>query len=135
MYRRVSFVAVTIFALSFAGAARAQQPADAAGKWAGTWNDTGTGHHGPLHAKIVRVDDCTYHATFHGRFRKVVPFIYALDLRVAGRDGDHVILTGSLKMPLTGQVMELTARVSACDFDADFCSEKYRGKFELTRTR
>ena len=124
-----------VLTLTCAGGARAQQPVDPAGKWAGAWNDIGTGHHGPLHAKIVRVDECTYRATFHGRFRKAIPFIYALDLRVTGQDGEHLVLAGTLKMPLTGQVMQLTARVSACDFDADFCSEKYHGKFERTRAR
>lgn len=104
------------------------------GRWAGTWSDTGTGHNGPLHAHITG-DGCRYHAVFHGRFRKVIPFIYAVDFSVVGQEGDCVLLAGEHRSALTGRVYHFTARASACTFTAEFCSDKYRGHFDLTRTK
>jgi hypothetical protein len=104
-----------------------------AGRWTGTWDDTGTGHHGPLRAHITCTDGCHYHAVFHGRFRKVIPFLYSVDFTVVGYDGDAVLLAGDHTSGLTGRVYHFTARATACTFTAEFCSDKYHGHFDLSR--
>src|SRR5262249_52448789 len=108
---------------------------DLSGRWAGCWRDFGTGHHGPLHAHLTRIDDCHYHATFHGRFRKVVPFMYSVTLTVVGSENDHVQLSGTHRSALTGRVYEYTASASGCEFTAQFCSDRYHGEFVLSRSR
>jgi hypothetical protein len=104
-----------------------------AGRWHGTWDDFGTGHHGPLHAHITSSDGCHYHAVFHGRFRKVIPVIYSVDFTVVGYDGDAVLLAGDHTSRLTGRVYHFTARATACEFHAEFCSDRWAGRFDLSR--
>src|SRR5215831_13054050 len=55
-------------------------------RWCGTWHSCPTGHNGPLHAHITKVDDCHYHVRFHGRFRTVIPFVYSITLTVTGQE-------------------------------------------------
>ncbi len=137
---------VALLALSFTPAGPGQVPnvvpavtaipaVNVAGRWAGTWDDLGTGHHGPLHAHITCTDGCHYHAVFHGRFRKVIPFMYSVDFAVVGYDGDAVLLAGDHTSRLTGRVYHFTARATACEFHAEFCSDRYRGHFDLSRAR
>src|SRR5262245_3763919 len=109
-----------LFGLAFVGAGLADEPAapciDLSGKWSGCWRDHGTGHHGPLHARIHKIDDCHYKATFSGTFRKVIPFVYSVELTVTGREGDRLLLTGTHRSSLTGRCYEYTATATECEF-------------------
>ena len=116
-------------------AATAEPPAvpDLSGRWSGTWCDSKSGHHGPLHATICRIDDCHYLASFTGRFWKVVPFHYAIELNVVGVENGRVLLAGSKRMLGSGQ-FEMNGSAGDCDFTATFCSKRYTGQFDLTRS-
>ena len=52
------------------------------------------GHSGPLRANFRKVSDACYRVTFSGRFWKVVPFVYSVNLAVTGTSGDAVTLAG-----------------------------------------
>jgi len=106
--------------------------ADLSGYWSGTWCDSKSGHHGPLHATFCRIDDCHYRVTFHGRFWKVVPFHYSIELTVVGSENGRILLAGSKRIPGAGE-FEMTGSATECDFNATFCSKRYSGQFELTR--
>lgn len=107
-------------------------PPDLTGKWSGCWESICTGHHGPLHAKFCKVDDCHYRVRFHGRFFKIVPFMYSVTLNVTGQAGDKVLLAGESRVPLFG-TFHYHAEADACHFDATYSSCKDHGKFTLSR--
>jgi hypothetical protein len=103
-----------------------------AGQWSGTWRDCQSGHHGPLNAKLCRIDDCRYRAVFSGRFWGVVPFRYGMVLEVVGREGDRVLLSGSKHVGISGE-FECCASGTECELTASFKSKRYNGVFELKR--
>ena len=104
---------------------------DLTGNWSGHWVDTKSGHTGPLHATFRKCDDDHYRVTFTGRFFKVIPFRYSVELTVTGRDQDKVFLTGEQNLgPLFGS-FTYSAEATACDFVAHFCSRRYQGDFIL----
>jgi hypothetical protein len=108
---------------------------DLTGHWAGGWQDTGTGHHGPLVAKVRKTGDGQYHATFTGTFRKVIPFVYSVNLSVTGYEGDRVLLSGTHRSALTGRCYQYEAWATECEFHMTFSSDRYNGHFDLTRKR
>ena len=102
-------------------------------RWCGTWHSCPTGHHGPLHAHITKVDDCHYHVRFHGRFRHVIPFVYSITLTVTGQEGDRLILTGSKKVPFYGN-FDTCVTITNCDFIATYTTSKGDyGEFRMER--
>jgi hypothetical protein len=102
-------------------------------RWCGTWLSCSTGHNGPLHAHITKIDDMHYHVRFHGRFRTVVPFIYSIDLTVVAQEGDRLILSGCKKVPLYG-TFETCVTVTNCDFIATYTTTKGDyGEFKMHR--
>ncbi len=105
---------------------------DLTGNWSGQWQDTKSGHSGPLRATFCKCDEDHYRVTFSGRFFKVVPFRYTVVLTVTGTVDDRVLLTGEQNLPLSGS-FTYTAEATATDFTAHFCARRYRGEFLLHR--
>jgi hypothetical protein len=101
------------------------------GSWKGHWEDFRSGHSGPLNAKFTACGD-QYRVRFTGRFAKIVPFAYSVNLTVVGREGDKVLLAGESRLPLFG-VFTYTAEGDCCHFEAHFCSRRYQGRFVLHR--
>src|SRR5690349_20629968 len=67
--------AIRIFvACALLGVCSLASAGELSGKWAGMWEDDGSGHAGPLKAHISRNCDGSYHCRFHGRFMKIIPF-------------------------------------------------------------
>jgi hypothetical protein len=109
------------------------QATDLTGNWSGHWDDTKSGHCGPLSATFCPCDADHYRVTFTGKFFKVIPFKYTVTLAVTGRDGDKVFLTGEQNLgPLFGS-FSYTAEATATDFTAHFCARRYQGDFILKR--
>jgi len=107
---------------------------DLTGRWSGCWVSDKNGHHGPLHAKFCKLDECHYRVTFHGRFWKLVPFVYSVTLDVIGHDGEKVLLSGGQSLgPLLGR-FDYSATATDQNFTATFRSKNDCGRFELTRT-
>lgn len=102
------------------------------GRWHGTWEDTKSGHHGPLKGTFCQIDDCHYHVRFTGRFMVAIPFRYSVTLNVVGREGDKVLLAGESRLPFFG-VFTYTGEATPCEFVANFCSRRYQGRFVLHR--
>jgi hypothetical protein len=129
------------------GATVATQPAEATsvqaaavhvpnlnGSWAGTWQSRCSGHKGPLKATFCYVGCNQYEVHFRGRFCKLLPFCYTVNLRVTGCEEGKVYLSGSHKLPLFG-----TFTFSAWATDTQFCAG-YRAKddagtFVMSRCR
>jgi hypothetical protein len=71
--------------------------------------------------------------TFSGRFWKVVPFVYSVNLAVTGASADAVTLAGETRAgPVIG-TFHYDATATACDFEAWFTSKNDAGRFVLTR--
>jgi hypothetical protein len=106
---------------------------DLDGKWKGTWQDTQSGHHGPLKATFAKCDDSHYHVVFTGRFFMVFPFRYSVTLDVTGTVDGKTMLSGESKLPLFG-VFTYQAEATVCEFVAHFSSRRYQGRFDLKRS-
>lgn len=132
MMRTVAFRAA-LAALAFVVCIHAAPAQEVAGYWRGQWQDTKSGHKGPLKADIVRCDDTHFRATFTGRFFGVFPFRFSTVLAVTGYEGDAVLLSGSSNLGLLFGTFTYNARVTPTCFIADFCSSRYQGRFVMER--
>ena len=105
-----------------------------AGSWSGNWINEGSGHKGPMKAIFKSLGSDSYEVTFSGRFLKVIPFRYKATLKVTGKEGDKLILTGSQKLLGFG-TFEYNALADEGSFKANYSSKKDNGRFELYRSR
>jgi hypothetical protein len=125
---KTALSAFALFVLTQAATAQ-----EVAGSWRGTWNDTRSGHQGPLKAAITKCDDTRYNAVFTGRFFGVFPFRFTAALTVTGHDGEAVLLSGSSNLGVMFGTFTYSARVTQNCFVADFCSRRYQGRFVMER--
>ncbi len=116
-------------AASFATPAGAH---DLTGRWDGTWSSQVTPHHGPLHGKFRRVDAGHYRVVFTGRFFRVVPFRYAVNLNIVCEGPGVVQLAGSSKLLGFGE-FRYQATVQGDSFVANYQAKRDHGQFVLTR--
>lgn len=108
------------------------QASDLSGHWTGTWQSDTTGHHGPLRCTLTRIDDSHYRADFAGRFFKILPFRYSVDLEVM-QEGDLVLLAGDHTLGRRLGVFHYDAEATCTDFVATYSSCKDQGTFTLSR--
>ena len=130
---------VVWLSLSLATSAPAAEPAtcppDLSGHWVGCWSSDKNGHHGPLQANFTKISDGCYRVRFSGRFFKIVPFTYAVTLKVVGIQADGVVLNGSLVLgPVLGS-FQTDAVASATNFHARFKSKGDYGQFVLSKAK
>jgi len=108
---------------------------DLSGHWVGCWKSDKNGHRGPLRATFTKVSDSCYRVRFFGRFFKVIPFTYAVNLTVTATHGDHVTLAGSLLLgPVLG-AFHTSAVATESSFRAQFTSKGDQGQFLLNRPK
>lgn len=125
--------AIRIFvACALLGVCSLASAGELSGKWAGMWEDDGSGHAGPLKAHISRNCDGSYHCRFHGRFMKIIPFCYKTDLNVVCEDECTTHMQGTSRIPIFGD-FHYNAVATDCNFVLNFCSKRYSGKFTLDR--
>lgn len=110
-----------------------EQPPSLTGQWSGGWSSETTGHRGPLKADIRPNADGSYSARFTGRFFKVIPFRYQMQLNVVGQDGGKLILAGSKKLGPVMGYYSYQAVVSGNQFSASYSTKRDRGTFFLRR--
>jgi len=104
-----------------------------AGNWSGGWYSQTTGHKGPLRAEVRSSKSGQYQATFTGKFFKVIPFRYQMQLNVVSSDGEHLHLAGQKKLgPLMGYYA-YEAKVTGNQFSATYRTKRDRGTFVLSR--
>jgi hypothetical protein len=117
-----------------APAAWSQAPGtDLSGWWPdGCWREDGSGHQGPLRARITRLDCGRYRAVFSGRFAAIVPFRYAVVLEAVGERDGKVLLSGSQWLPLFGR-FTYSGEASDTELRATFTSRRDSGTFHLRR--
>jgi hypothetical protein len=118
MGRRVLFLTLVALFLTFTAwksPAMAEEPVDLSGRWRGTWVSCKSGHKGILHAHFCKINDNCYRVSFTGTFALLVPFYFAIDMPVTGREGDKLILSGSHQLPLFGK-FEFTAVAANVSF-------------------
>jgi hypothetical protein len=108
-------------------------PPSLSGKWSGSWSSETTGHRGSLKADIRPNADGSYSARFTGRFFRVIPFRYQMQLNVVGQDGNDLILAGSKKLGPVMGYYSYQAVVSGDQFSASYSTKKDRGSFFLRR--
>ncbi len=117
---------------SLCGFAATSPAADLSGSWSGYWESDSTGHRGPLRCTLTKLDNGAYRANFSGRFFKIVPFRYSVDLDVV-QDGDTVSLAGEQRLGRRLGDFHYNAEATCQDFIANYSSCKDNGRFVLTR--
>lgn len=103
------------------------------GAWSGSWASHTTGHQGPLHASIRSNSDGNYTATFTGKFFKVIPFRYQMQLNVVSNDGHQMTLAGSKKLGPVMGYYSYRATVTGNQLSATYSTKRDRGTFSLRR--
>jgi hypothetical protein len=101
------------------------------GRWTGEWISETSGHSGPLKARIRQIDDCTYRATFRGRFALVIPFWYTTKFHVDSHEDTAIVMSTTQQLPLIGEY-RTTATVTPSVFDARYSSRRDSGRFFMT---
>ena len=103
------------------------------GSWSGGWYSQTTGHKGPLRAEVRLSNSGQFRATFTGKFFKVIPFRYQMQLNVVSSNEEHLYLAGQKKLgPLMGYYV-YEATVTENQFSATYRTKRDRGTFVLKR--
>ena len=132
LFPRVAVLYPIFCLLASLGFIPAASADDLSGSWSGYWASDSTGHRGPLRCTLTRIDSSTYRADFSGRFLKIVPFRYSVNLAVI-QDGDTVILSGTHTLGRRLGDFTYQAEATSEDFVANYSSCKDQGRFVLTR--
>jgi len=106
---------------------------DLTGSWTGSWESTSTGHAGPLRATFRPCGEDRWAVDFSGRFFKLFPFRYSVNLRVVEDAGDRVTLAGTSWLGRLFGTFCYRADATACRFEARYASKKDSGVFRLER--
>ena len=106
---------------------------DLTGSWTGSWESTSTGHAGPLRATFRPCGEDRWAVDFSGRFFKLFPFRYSVNLRVVEDAGDRVTLAGTSWLGRLFGTFCYRADATACRFEARYTSKKDSGVFRLER--
>ena len=106
---------------------------DLTGSWTGSWESTSTGHAGPLRATFRPCGEDRWAVDFSGRFFKLFPFRYSVNLRVVEDAGDRVTLAGTSWLGRLFGTFCYRADATACRFEARYTSKKDTGIFRLER--
>ena len=106
---------------------------DLTGSWTGSWESTSTGHAGPLRATFRPCGEDRWAVDFSGRFFKLFPFRYSVNLRVVEDAGDRVTLAGTSWLGRLFGTFCYRADATACRFEAHYTSKKDTGVFRLER--
>lgn len=107
--------------------------ADLSGRWRGRWVSATTGHQGPLSARFRQVSADEYRVVFHGRFWKVVPFRYALNMQVQSSNDQSITFAGQKSLGRLFGNFEYQAQVTGSQFHATYQSRKDHGAFQMSR--
>lgn len=130
--RRASPLLALLFTLNIASPAESGIFGDTP-RYAGEWESKTTGHHGRISARVTQEDCCTYHVRFCGTFAGIIPFTYAVPMKVTGRSEDGTIyLRGQSRLPLFGD-FTAHACMNGCHFNATYHSDSDCGRFTMQR--
>jgi hypothetical protein len=128
--RAVSFfVSCLILSLGLLETLRAE---DLSGSWSGYWTSDSTGHRGPLRCYLTKLDNGQYRADFSGRFFKILPFRYSVNLDVI-QEGETVTLAGDQQLGRRLGTFHYDAEANSQEFVAHYSSCKDHGRFVLSR--
>jgi hypothetical protein len=115
------------------GSADRVRATDLTGHWCGNWKSCTSGHKGPLRADFCKINDHCYEVRFKGRFFKVLPFRYSVQLQVVEETADHVVLSGSQNLGRLFGTFTYSATVTEKCFVATYTSCKDDGEFRMER--
>lgn len=131
---KFAFVSVVLF-LAVASSAQAE-PADGvnlSGSWSGYWQSSTNRHHGPLQGYFTKCTDGSYNVTFKGRFFRIFPFRYSVNLRVVKEEAGKVTLAGNSYLGRLFGTFTYHASATDTDFVCYYNSCRYTGCFVLKK--
>src|SRR5688572_19986235 len=102
---------------------------DVAGRWEGSWLSDANGHNGRLRCLMTKVDERTYNARFHAKYKKILGFSYTVPLSVH-RDRTGYSFKGQADLgKLAGGVYEYRGFASGTNFFSTYTSKYDHGSF------
>jgi hypothetical protein len=105
---------------------------DLDGKWRGEWESGTTGHNGPLTARFSAPDENSVRVKFTGRYARIVPFRFVVDLTIIER-GETVLLIGETDLGKRLGAYTYEAELTGESFIARYRTERDQGTFSVTR--
>jgi hypothetical protein len=114
----------------------ASPPNDLQGRWQGVWISQVTGHKNQLRCLVTKLDDTTYQARFHAKYRKgllTVSFNYTVPLEVV-KAGDASKFTGDADLgSLAGGLYHYDGHAAGTNFFSTYSCKYDHGTFQMTR--
>jgi len=117
----------------------AQQPPppnDLQGRWQGVWVSQVTGHKNELRCLVTKLDDATYQARFHAKYRKgwfTVTFNYTVPLKAVKTD-DSFNFTGDADLgSLAGGLYHYDGHAAGTNFFSTYSCKYDHGTFQMAR--
>ena len=117
----------------------AQQPPppnDLQGRWQGVWVSQVTGHKNELRCLVTKLDDATYQARFHAKYRKgwfTVTFNYTVPLKAVKTD-EAFKFTGDADLgSLAGGLYHYDGHAAGTNFFSTYSCKYDRGTFQMAR--
>jgi hypothetical protein len=111
-------------------------PNDLQGRWQGVWVSQATGHKNELRCLVTKLDDATYQARFHAKYRKgllTVSFNYTVPLKVEKAD-DTFKFTGDADLgKLAGGLYHYDGHAAGTNFFSTYSCKYDHGTFQMTR--
>jgi hypothetical protein len=105
---------------------------DLGGQWQGYWHSNANNHRGRINATFCQTDATVVQARFTGTFAKIIPFRYRTRLNVAYQEPGLTILSGSKRLPFSGE-FRYYAEISDGCFRGTFSSPRNRGTWMMSR--
>ena len=111
-------------------------PNDLRGRWLGVWLSQVTGHKNELRCLVTKLDDATYQARFHAKYRKgllSVTFNYTVPLKVL-KTNDVFNFTGDADLgSLAGGLYHYDGQAAGTNFFSTYSCKYDHGTFQMTR--
>lgn len=109
------------------------QTDDLQGRWQGTWASEATGHTDKLRCIISKMNDGTFQARFHAKYKKVLSFGYTVPLKVRFEARAWKFHGEADLGWLAGGVYQYDGSAGATNFTSTYASKYDHGTFKMGR--
>jgi hypothetical protein len=105
------------------------------GRWQGVWKSQATGHTDKLRCLIAKMQDGTYSARFHAKYKKVLSFGYTVPLKAEREDGTWKFEGQADLGWLAGGVYRYEGSATGTNFFSTYTSKYDHGTFEMLKNQ
>jgi hypothetical protein len=103
------------------------------GRWEGSWRSEVNGHNGRLRCLVTRVNDTTYDARYHAKYKKIFSFGYSVPLQVEKANTAYRFKGEADLGKLAGGVYQYDGTANSTNFTSTYLSKYDHGYFQMQR--